>query len=343
MAISITNNAEGIGEGIVPTTVNTGSSGTACSAVAIGAGSSITALAAAASFGSRGYRFMLGAGDSGDTRLRWSLMESDRVVLSVYVRLRSTIAATEDLMGIRNSSGSMGMLVFGADGKIRMWNAAGAGVAGSVSSGVIPTDGTPRLIQMSARKGTSPTDGQLGWAMYDEAGVLLEQWSSSAVNAGTTNSASVFVGRSTGRASAHTYDIDEVRAGAFAAGWIDPVNAAPIASAGVDQSNIEPGTVVTLDGLGSTTAIGTITGYTWVQTSGAAVILSSSASATPSFNAPATINGDNLEFELTVTNSGGLTATDIVRVTILRVTECVRMSGVWQPRIVGRRSNSNWL
>lgn len=343
MAISITNNAEGIGEGIVPTTANTGSSGTACSAVAIGPGSSITALAAAASFGSRGYRFMLGAGDSGDTRLRWSLMESDRVVLSVYVRLRSTITATEDLMGIRNSSGSMGMLVFGVDGRIRMWNAAGAGVAGSVSSSVIPTDGTPRLIQMSARKGTSTTDGQLGWAMYDEAGVLLEQWSSSAVNAGTTDFASVFVGRSTGRAGVHTYDIDEMRAGAFTTGWIDPVSSTPIANAGSDQSNIEPGAMVTLDATGSTTAIGTIMGYAWMQTSGNSVVLSNSTSATPSFVAPAMVSSGDLEFELTVTNSAGLTATDIVRVTILRATECVRMSGTWQPRIVGRRSNSNWL
>ena len=343
MAVSVTNNAEGIGEGIIPTTGNTGSSGTACSTVAIDPDSSITALAVAASFGSRGYRFSLAATGSGDTRLRWLLVDADRVVISAYIRLRSTITATEDLMGIRNNSGSMGMLVFGVDGKIRMWNAAGAGVAGSVSAGVIPTDGTPRLIQMSARKGTSTSDGQLGWAIYDDAGNLLEQWSSSAVNAGTSDSASFFVGRSTGRTGAHTYDIDEVRAGAFTTGWIDPVGAAPTANAGPDQSNIEPGAVVTLDATSSTTAIGTITNYAWAQTDGTAVVLSDPAAAISSFTAPATLGGDSLEFELTVTNSGSLTATDTMSVTILRATELMRVSGAWQPRLMVRRSGDDWV
>lgn len=343
MPVTVTNNAEGLGEGIVPSVGNTGSSGTACSTVAIGTSSSILALATAATFGGRGYRFTLaGDGADGDTRLRWGLVDAGRVVVSAYVRLHSTITATEDLMGIRHSSGSMGMVVFGVDGKIRMWNAAGAGVAGSVSAGVIPTDGTPRLIQMSARKGTSTADGYLSWAIYDEAGNLLEEWSSSAVNAGTNDTVSFFIGRSTGRTGAHVYDIDEVRAGSFATGWIGPVSAVPVANAGPDQSNIEPGTTVTLDATGSTTAIGTITGYSWTQTSGTSVTLSSTSVASPTFTAPLTVNGDSLVFEVTVTNSSSLTDTDSVTVDALRSTELIRASGAWQPRLLAQRSSGAW-
>ena len=318
MAVTVTNTAEGLIEAEVPSTGNTGgASGTDCSAVAIGTSSTIQALAAAAVFGNRGYRlsFAAAAGD-GDTRLRWALTETGRVVIAAYVRLNSTITATEDLMGIRNGSGVMGQLMFGTDGKIRMWNAAGSGIAGSVSTGTIPTDGTPRLIQMAATKGTGTGDGKLEWAIFDLAGTLLESWSNAAVNAGTSNPVSLWLGRSTGRTGAHVIDYDQMSAGPFVTGWIDPVSGAPTANAGPDQTLVEPGRIIQLDATSSTVAYGSITDYTWTQTDGQDTPLSNPITATPTLITPATLAGTTLTYQVTVTGNA-LTDTDTISITVL--------------------------
>jgi hypothetical protein len=82
------------------------------------------------------------------------------------------------------------------------------------------------------------------------------------------------------------------------------------AFAGADQEVLQ-GTLVTLDGTGST---GPITSYSWTQTAGPAVTLTGADTANPTFTAPA---GDaTLEFELTVDGAGG-PSTDRVVVTVL--------------------------
>lgn len=93
-------------------------------------------------------------------------------------------------------------------------------------------------------------------------------------------------------------------------------NAVPVANAGPDQS-VEPYDAVTLDGSGSTDADGTVVGYTWSQTGGTAVTLSSWTVQKPTFTAPATLAGDTLTFSLTVTdNLGATSAPDTVTVAV---------------------------
>ncbi|MDP2166861.1 MAG: PKD domain-containing protein, partial [Thermodesulfovibrionales bacterium] len=71
------------------------------------------------------------------------------------------------------------------------------------------------------------------------------------------------------------------------AGCGDTSNSAPVANAGLDQ-NVVTGSVVTLDGSGSSDANGDTLTYKWTITSkpsGSAAVLSSSTVAKPTFTA----------------------------------------------------------
>jgi len=94
-------------------------------------------------------------------------------------------------------------------------------------------------------------------------------------------------------------------------------NEPPVANAGSNQT-VDEGVTVTLNGSGSTDPDGGIASYSWQQTGGPAVTLSSTTAASPTFTSPdVTEGGASLAFRLTVTDNGGLTSTDtcIVNVT----------------------------
>lgn len=97
---------------------------------------------------------------------------------------------------------------------------------------------------------------------------------------------------------------------------VNRVNRAPVANAGADIAT-EGGSQVTLNGSASTDADGAIAKYTWVQVAGENVVLNDAAAASASFAAPAVLTEADLEFQLTVEDSDGATATDrvIVRLT----------------------------
>ncbi len=98
-------------------------------------------------------------------------------------------------------------------------------------------------------------------------------------------------------------------------------NTAPTAEAGSDQS-VASGTVVTLDGSGSTDDDGTIATYAWARTGGsgsASVTLSDAAVAGPTFTADTLTSNDGAVthiFTLTVTDDDGATASDTVTITV---------------------------
>lgn len=92
-----------------------------------------------------------------------------------------------------------------------------------------------------------------------------------------------------------------------------PANSAPSSDAGPDQSVIS-GEFVTLNGSGSDPEGGNLT-YSWIQSSGPSVMLLNSSSSQPRMIAPYTGN-DSYDFELTVTDQGGLTATDSTSVSV---------------------------
>jgi hypothetical protein len=97
---------------------------------------------------------------------------------------------------------------------------------------------------------------------------------------------------------------------------INPVNDPPTADAGLDQT-VNEQTPVALDGTGSSDAEDGINlTYAWTQTGGTTVDLIDADTATPSFTAPAVSASTALTFELEVTDTGSLTDTDQVVVTV---------------------------
>jgi len=94
------------------------------------------------------------------------------------------------------------------------------------------------------------------------------------------------------------------------------VNDPPVANAGPDQ-NVEEETTVTLDGSNSSDPDDGIESYRWKQVAGPSVTLSNPQAAKPTFLAPnVSEDGKSLTFELTVTDTGGLKATDTTTVNV---------------------------
>lgn len=94
-----------------------------------------------------------------------------------------------------------------------------------------------------------------------------------------------------------------------------PPNQAPVADAGPDQS-ARGGSVALLDGSGSTDPDGDALSYSWTQTGGPVVTLKDPTAAKTEWNTPIMQGTVSLDFELTVTDPGGLSSTDSVNVLV---------------------------
>ena len=91
-----------------------------------------------------------------------------------------------------------------------------------------------------------------------------------------------------------------------------PVNNAPIANAGADQTITLPTNSVTLDGSGSSDSDGTIVSYNWTFVSGPSTI---DPNDTVSSNATGLVAGTYV-FKLTVTDNDGASAEDTVSIVV---------------------------
>ncbi len=89
----------------------------------------------------------------------------------------------------------------------------------------------------------------------------------------------------------------------------------PTANAGKNLETYGSTTVV-LDASKSIANSGLITSYSWRQLHGASVALSDATAITPSFQAPTVTDKEVIWFELTVTNSNGLSDSEAVAVTV---------------------------
>lgn len=109
-----------------------------------------------------------------------------------------------------------------------------------------------------------------------------------------------------------------IQAGGSCATVASSQNTAPTANAGPDQTNINNGTQVQLDGSASTDAeTPTSLTYSWVQVNNGApsVTLSNAATTTPSFTPPLNINAQTYQFQVTV-NDGLTSSTDTVDIDV---------------------------
>jgi VCBS repeat-containing protein len=115
---------------------------------------------------------------------------------------------------------------------------------------------------------------------------------------------------------------------------VNNVNQAPAANAGANQS-VNEGAAVTLNGSGTDTD-GTIASYSWTQTAGAAVTLSSATAAQPTFTAPSVgPAGTTLTFRLVVTDDLGLaSAPSTTNVTVNNMNQAPSFSPAIGPKSV---------
>lgn len=94
-------------------------------------------------------------------------------------------------------------------------------------------------------------------------------------------------------------------------------NTAPTSDAGVDQTGIVAGSIVTLDASNSSDADGDTLTYQWTQTSGQTVTLSDVTAQSPSFTAPSEAFPQTLTFSLTVNDGTTDSLLDTVDVGVL--------------------------
>lgn len=115
---------------------------------------------------------------------------------------------------------------------------------------------------------------------------------------------------------------------------VGSANEAPEANAGADQS-VLTGTTVTLNGTGSSDPEGGALTYAWAQLSGTAVQLSDPSASSPSFTAPGEVG--TLVFQLTVTDSGQVSDTDTVTITVSAPAE-TSLYKLYYPYVVSQLS-----
>ena len=128
------------------------------------------------------------------------------------------------------------------------------------------------------------------------------------------------------------------------AGGGGPVNRAPTANAGVDQTVPEM-TAVQLNGIGSDPDAGDTLTYAWTQTQGQAVTLNNANLADADFIAPDVTAGvpEDLEFQLLVTDNAGASTQDRVTITVQEPQIMVTISGKVQYEFVPPNGNCNGL
>ena len=119
-----------------------------------------------------------------------------------------------------------------------------------------------------------------------------------------------------------SYEKDSSDSAGSDAAWIDGVtgitisegtNRAPVASIASATLSVNEGASVSLDASSSTDPESDELSYSWVQISGTDVSLSDATGAVATFTAPEVSNNTTLEFEVTVTATGG---SDSKRVTV---------------------------
>lgn len=95
-----------------------------------------------------------------------------------------------------------------------------------------------------------------------------------------------------------------------------PINTAPVADAGSDLTDVEAGTVVILDGSGTSDVDFDELTYLWEQLSGPEVTIANPTMQITSFNAPSLLDPSTVEIQLTV-NDGQASSTDSVTIATL--------------------------
>jgi large repetitive protein len=202
--------------------------------------------------------------------------------------------------------------------------------------GTAPTDTTPPMATLTAPTGGVTVSGSitLSATATDNVGVTKVEFyaGSTLLGTGTNSSGTTWqfswntstVPNGSYSLTAKAYDaanysgVSSARSFTVRNTTPPPVNKAPVANAGPDQT-VRSGATVRLSGAGSSDPDNGIASYLWQQTSGTSVRLSGTNSVNASFVAPRVSSGSvTLNFRLTVKDKAGLSSSDTVRIIVNR-------------------------
>lgn len=146
------------------------------------------------------------------------------------------------------------------------------------------------------------------------------QWCQMNLYAASTHDRTYDLGASSGTTLVETQQgldgtLESFTTGGFVT--VAPPADAPTADAGLDQSGINAGDTVTLDGSGSSDPNSLSLTYQWTQIGGASVTLSDNTAQSPTFTAPSLATGETLTFRLIVSNGTESSAPDSVDIGVL--------------------------
>jgi len=196
----------------------------------------------------------------------------------------------------------------------------------------MPTSGTAPLMVNFTGSGNDPDGSIMSWAWtFGDGGTSTMQSPSHTYNTAGNFTARLTVTDNGGATASATVAIAVTTA----------TNTAPVANAGPDQLNKDPGTTVSLSGAASSDPDGSIASYAWTQIAGPAVTLTGANTASPSFQSAAGTTA-SYTFRLTVTDNGSpaKSATDDVVVST-RVTYANMVGALLLAR--GRQPNGELL
>lgn len=220
--------------GTVDDTVTTGNSGdagmgnTAANLVQVTAGHAMIYDDDWAAHGTRSVKIT--SNTTAGTYLRFTPDTGDRQVASVYFRIPAYPTGGSFPIVTFTGTSSGCKIVVGTTGTISAQNAAGTGIAPSVSTYTLALNTTARL-DVECVKGTTTSNGTISYRLWVGANVEGTttpdaEWTSGAtVNAGVNQNTQVFVGKGTSAATAASVSIDDFRCQALGSGWIAPLGA----------------------------------------------------------------------------------------------------------------------
>lgn len=252
----------------------------------------------------------------GVTRKRWPL-------LALLLVMGATALTGCD--GSSNSDGDEGTAGSGNNGNGNNGNANAAPVA---HAGIPQTVAGGSAVTLDGSASSDPDNDALSYAWTQTGGTIVTLANATSAQANFTAPSSAqqqvlnFTLRVTDPSSAAGEASTTVT---ITATPPVVVNRPPVSSAGADQG-VSEGSMVTLDGSGSSDPDGDTLTYAWTQASGPAVTLTAATTATPNFTAPDVADATPLEFDLRVTDTSNAQATDRVRITVNPLTAPV---GQW--------------
>lgn len=322
----IQNTFNGGPNGLTITAANSGgASGTPFNYVEITSGAGMIYSLAGSFHGDRGCRI---TGNGAGSWFQHEFVSNPKLTMRFHVSFPSVPTANCQIYTPRNSSTYIGGINITTALKFQVTVSGGASI---FTSAALTTD-TWYRVEIAHEVATSST-GKI-WFKYflGDSTTPVETFTSTTANLGTTDMVMYRMGKI--NATGNTpMDIDSVTFDPGSTAYLGPhtnLNVPPVSDPGTGLTDVEPGTVITLNGGGSADPDGSLVSYSWAQTTGPAVTLSGSG-VTRTFTAPATIAGTVLGFTLTVTDNQGAQNAATVAHSILPCTERAAVGGVWVP------------